>query len=146
MALVVAEIGEGTLVKLEARGHVWNADEPPEARGTDQGPNPYELLLSSLGACTLLTLRMYAHHKKLTLRSVRAEYEHTREYARDCRECEEDDGAKLDVIRAKVTIRGEFDEATRERLTQIVSRCPVHRTLEGGPKMFEEVEFEAPPS
>jgi putative redox protein len=142
MALVVAEIGEGTLVRLEARGHVWNADEPPEARGTDQGPNPYELLLSSLGACTVLTLRMYALHKKLPLQSVRAEYEHTREYARDCRECEEDGDAKLDVIRAKVTIRGELDDATRERLTQIVSRCPVHRTLEGGPKMFEEVEFE----
>jgi putative redox protein len=144
MASVVVEIGEGTLVRLEARGHVWNADEPPEARGTDQGPNPYELLLGALGACTVLTLRLYAHRKDLPLKSVRAEYEHTREYARDCRECEDDGDTKLDVIRAHVTMRGDFDAPTRERLTQIVSRCPVHRTLEGGPRMFETVEFEAP--
>ena len=141
MAKVVAEIGEGTLVRLEARSHVWAADEPPEVRGTDQGPNPYELLLGSLGSCTVLTLRFYAHHKKLPLQSVRAEYEFTREYGRDCRECAEDDGARLDIIRAHVTIRGSFDDKTKTRLTEIVGRCPVHRTLDGGPKMFETVEF-----
>ena len=139
---VVAEIGEGTLVRLGARGHVWNADEPAEARGTDQGPNPYELLLGALGACTTLTLRLYTHHKGWPLRSVRAEYEFTREYGRDCRECEADPDARLDVIRALVTIRGTFDEAQKARLAEIVSRCPVHRTLEGGPKMFETVSFE----
>ena len=138
---VVAELGDGTLVRLQSRDHVWSADEPIEARGTDQGPNPYEHLLGALGACTTLTLRFYAHHKGWPLDSVRAEYEFTREYGRDCRECEEEDGAKLDVIRAAVTIRGEFDDEQKARLTQIVSRCPVHRTLAGGPKMFETVEF-----
>lgn len=144
MTRVVAEIGEGTLVRLRAREHVWNADEPPEARGTDQGPNPYELLLGALGACTLLTLRLHAHHKKIALQSVRAEYELSREYGRDCRECEDDGDAKLDVIRAYVTLRGDFDDATRARLEQIVSRCPVHRTLEAAPRMFETVAFEGP--
>jgi putative redox protein len=142
VAKVTAEIGQGTLVRLESRGHVWNADEPTEARGTDQGPNPYELLLSALGACTVLTLRMYAEHKKIALESVRAEYEFAREYGRDCRECDADDDARLDVIRATVTLRGTFDEPTRKRLAEIVSRCPVHRTLDGGPKMFETVRFE----
>jgi len=139
---VRAEIGEGTIVRLQARGHDWNADEPVEARGTDQGPNPYELLLGSLGACTVLTLRFYAHHKKWPLQSVTVEYEFTREYARDCAECEESDDARLDVIRANVTIRGTFDDAQKERLTEVVSRCPVHRTLNGGPTMLETVEFE----
>jgi putative redox protein len=142
MAKVVAEIGDGTLVRLQAREHVWPADEPPEARGTDEGPNPYELLLGSLGACTVLTLRFYAHHKELPLRSVRAEYAFSREYARDCRECEEDSDARLDVIRAQITIRGTFDAKTKARLTEIVTRCPVYRTLAGGPRMFETVDFE----
>ncbi len=85
---------------------------------------------------------MYSHHKGWPLASVRAEYEFSREYARDCRECDEDGDARLDVIRAHVTIRGRFDQAQRGRLTEIVSRCPVHRTLAGGPKMFETVTFE----
>jgi putative redox protein len=140
---VIAEIDEGTLVRLQARQHVWSADEPVESRGTDQGPNPYELLLGSLGACTTLTLRLYAHHKGWSLHSVRAEYEFTREYGRDCRECDADPDARLDVIRARVTIRGTFDDAQKARLAEIVSRCPVHRTLEGGPKMFEAVAFES---
>jgi len=139
---VVAELGEGTIVRLQARKHVWNADEPVEKRGTDEGPNPYELLLGALGACTALTLRFYTHHKGWDLRSVRAEYDFSREYARDCRECDEDPDARLEVIRARVTLRGRFDEAQRERLRELVARCPVHRTLTGGPKMFETVEFE----
>ena len=141
MTKVRAELGEGTVVRLAARSHEWKGDEPFEAKGTDQGPNPYELLLSSLGACTALTLRMYTRHKEWPLESVHIEYEFTREYAKDCEECEENDDSRLDVIRAKVLIRGPFDEAQRDRLRQIVQRCPVHRTLEGGPKMFETVEF-----
>jgi putative redox protein len=126
---------------LRARGHEWTADEPVEAQGGDEGPNPYELLLGSLGACTALTLRLYARHKRLDLRSVHVEYHFSREHAQDCEECGEEGDARLDVIRAKVVIRGAFDEAQRKRLTEIVSRCPVHRTLEGGPRMFETVEF-----
>jgi putative redox protein len=139
---VTIEIGDGTLTRLQARDHVWAADEPAELRGTDQGPNPYELLLGSLGACTALTLRMYSHRKEWPLRSVRLTYEFSREYARDCRECEEEGDARLDVIRARILIRGTFDDEQKARLTDIAGRCPVHRTLEGGPKMFETVEFE----
>ncbi|MCA9752498.1 MAG: OsmC family protein [Gemmatimonadetes bacterium] len=142
MSKVTVELGEGTMTRLEARSHVWVADEPAEARGTDQGPNPYELLLGSLGACTVLTLRFYAHRKGWPLESVRAEYDFSREYARDCRECQEDGDARLDVIRSRIVIRGRFDDAQRARLTEIAGRCPVHRTLDGGPQMFETVEFE----
>ena len=142
MAKVKVEIGEGTLTRIQAREHVWAGDEPAELRGTDQGPNPYEMLLGSLGACTALTLRMYAEHKKWPLQSVKLEYEFTREYARDCAECEEDDNARLDVIRSNIVIRGDFDDAQKKRLTEVASRCPVHRTLEGGPKLFETVTFD----
>lgn len=142
MAKVKVEIGEGTITRIQAREHVWVGDEPAEVRGTDQGPNPYEMLLGSLGACTALTLRMYAEHKKWPLESVALEYEFSREYARDCAECEEDDTARLDVIRSNIRIRGDFDAAQRKRLTEVASRCPVHRTLEGGPKMFETVTFD----
>jgi putative redox protein len=85
---------------------------------------------------------MYAHHKKWPLKSVRLEYEFSREYGRDCRECEAADDARLEVIRAKVLIRGDFDDEQKKRLTEITGRCPVHRTLDGGPRMFEDVEFE----
>ncbi|GJM45389.1 MAG: hypothetical protein DHS20C21_22310 [Gemmatimonadota bacterium] len=139
---VQVELGEGTIVRLRARGHDWNADEPVEARGTDQGPNPYELLLGALGSCTALTLRFYAHHKQWPLDSVQVDYDFAREYAKDCAECEEDGSARLDVIRANVIIRGRFDDAQKARLTEVVARCPVHRTLTGGPKMFETVTFE----
>lgn len=142
MAKVKVEIGEGTMTRIQARDHVWVGDEPAEVRGTDQGPNPYEMLLGSLGACTALTLRMYAEHKKWPLESVKLEYEFSREYARDCAECDEDDSARLDVIRSNILIRGDFDAAQKKRLTEVAGRCPVHRTLEGGPKMFEAVTFE----
>jgi uncharacterized OsmC-like protein len=101
---VRVDLGDGTIVRLRARNHVWNADEPIAQRGTDQGPNPYELLLGSLGACTALTLRLYAHHKQIALKTIRLEYEFTREYGRDCRECETDDDAKLDVIRCRAVV------------------------------------------
>ena len=138
---VTVELGEGTDVQLSAGAHSWRADEPETSGGSDTGPNPYELLLGALGSCTALTLRMYARHKQMPVQSVSIGYRFTRELAKDCPECEEDDDTKLDVIRAQVTIRGDLDEAQQERLRQIVSRCPVHRTLEGGPRMFETVTF-----
>ena len=90
MSKVRAELGEGTIVLLKARDHVWNSDEPVEVRGTDQGPTPYELLLGALGACTTLTLRMYADRKGWPLEWVKVDYEFTREHARDCEECASD--------------------------------------------------------
>jgi putative redox protein len=145
MPQVRAELGQGTLVLLTARNHTWNADEPVEARGTDEGPTPYELLLGALGACTTLTLRLYAERKGWPLEAVKVDYEFTREHGRDCDECEADDDARLEVIRAKVLIRGNLNDEQRERLREIVTRCPVHRTLETGPELFETVEFESAP-
>jgi putative redox protein len=141
MPKVTVALVEGTRAEISSRGHEWVADEPEKVGGTDKAPNPYEMLLASLGACTAITLSLYAKHKKIDLESVEIEYEFKREHAEDCKECEEDDKGLLDVVRSKATIFGDFDEPTRQRLAQIVSRCPVHKTLDKGIKMFDTVEF-----
>ncbi len=142
MATIHASLGEGTEVTITARGHTWKADEPLDAGGTDRGPSPYELLLGALGACTTLTLRLYARHKGIDLQGVEVEYDFDRIHAEDCKECGDDAKGLVEVIRARVRFRGSFDEAQRERLSQIVSRCPVHKTLAAGVHMFEKVAFE----
>lgn len=131
----------GTAVRLSTGAHTWTGDEIAEQGGTDTGPNPYEQLMGALGTCTAITLRMYANHKQIALNAVDITCTFSRELASDCPECEENDDTKLDVIRSKITLRGTFDDAQKERLTQVAGRCPVHKTLQGGPRMFEAVTF-----
>lgn len=122
---------------VESDSHVWIADEPVEAGGQDLGPDPYEHLLAGLGACTSMTLRMYANHKKLALEDVQVVLNHQRSHADDCEDC---DGDKkfVDVIRRKITLKGELSPAERKRLMEIADRCPVHLTLENAPKIVTE--------
>jgi uncharacterized OsmC-like protein len=141
MARITAELVSGTLVTLSSGQHTWRADEPPEAGGDDLGPTPYEMLVGSLAACTLITLALYCRHKRIPLKSVSATYEHGRVHAEDCRSCEEPRAGKIDQITSRVRIAGEFDDAQRKRLTQIVNRCPVHKTLSSPIDMIDEVEF-----
>jgi putative redox protein len=141
MAWITAELVSGTLVTLSNGRHTWLADEPPEAGGDDMGPTPYEMLVGSLAACTLITLALYCRHKRIPLKSVSATYEHGRVHAEDCRSCEEPREGRIDQITSRVRIGGTFDEAQRTRLTQIVSRCPVHKTLSYPIDMIDEVEF-----
>ncbi|CAN5907882.1 hypothetical protein BH11PSE3_BH11PSE3_17000 [soil metagenome] len=107
---------------------VLAADEPVSGGGTDTGPSPYEYLLSALGACTAMTLRMYARHKQWPLRKVTVRLKHDRIHATDCAECETKEG-KLDWIDRDIEIEGPLDEAQRQRLLEIADRCPIHRTL-----------------
>jgi putative redox protein len=127
-------MGEGTRVLADARGHQWVADEPKEEGGTDDGPTPKEMLLGALGACTAITLRIYAKHKEIPLESVEVSYELIHGEGRS---------RPAESIRARVRIDGDFDEGQRRRLTQIVGRCPVHRMLEHGVPMDDSVEFAA---
>jgi putative redox protein len=106
------------------------ADEPEPAGGDNLGPDPYELLLAALGACTSMTIRMYANHKQWPLEDVGVELDHRREHAEDCEGCE-GNGAKLEVIRRRLVLTGKLDDAQRARLVEIADRCPVHRTLTG---------------
>jgi putative redox protein len=141
MSQITAALEHGTEVRLSNGRHSWNADEPVAAGGTDSGPDPYEMLLGSLAACTCLTLAMYCRHKGLPLRSVHATYEFSNVHADDCDDCEETDKGFIQRITSNVRIDGDFDAAQKKRLAQIVERCPVHKTLAAGVKLADSTSF-----
>lgn len=137
MVWISADLRENTRVELTNGRHTWKADEPLEKGGEDTGPSPYELLLGSLAACTLITLQLYARHKGIAIERASARYEHAKQDDLD------DDGRKkvVDVLTSHVEIGGDFSEAQRERLAQIVSRCPVHKTISNGARVVDRVQF-----
>src|SRR5580693_5693720 len=108
--------------------HRLLADEPVAAGGEDSGPGPYDYLLAGLGACTSMTMRMYADRKSLPLERVTVTLKHSKIYAQDCAECETRDGM-LDQIDRIIAMEGTLDTDQRKRLMEIADKCPVHRTL-----------------
>ena len=141
MATITANLNSGTVVKISNGRHEWTADEPVAAGGTDTGPDPYELLLGSLAACTCATIALYCQHKGLTLKSISASYEFARIHADDCANCDDDASGMIDHITSNVHIDGDFDAAQEKRLAQIVSRCPVHKTLANGVQFEDNATF-----
>ena len=127
--VVVRETGAGRFQQEVISGaHRLVADEPANAGGLDSGPGPYELLLAALGACTMMTLRLYADRKQWPLQHAQISLRHKRIYATDCAECETKAGM-IDQIECVVTLEGELSTEQRERLMEIAEKCPVHRTL-----------------
>jgi putative redox protein len=127
--VTVEETREGKFTqRIVAGGHLLHADEPTAAGGLASGPSPYDLLLAGLGACTSMTLRMYAGLKGLPLERVRVELTHAKIHAADCAECETKEG-KIDRIERVIHLDGPLDEAQRAKLLEIANKCPVHRTL-----------------
>lgn len=114
--------------EITAGRHRLQADEPESLGGADTGPGPYELLLAALGACTAMTLRMYADQKKWPLERVRVDLKHDKIHAADCAECETREG-RVDRIERVLQIEGALDATQRARLVEIADKCPVHRTL-----------------
>jgi len=108
--------------------HVLQADEPSDSGGNDLGPNPYELLLAALGACTGMTVRMYAERKQWPLQGVEVELSHARAHAEDCAECDTKVGM-VDRIDLVISFTGNLSEDQKTRLLEIAGKCPVHRTL-----------------
>ena len=135
------EPGQEFSVELQSGSHTWHADEPADLGGSDTGPNPYEILLSAVAACTCITLSMYCQRKGWKLHSVSARYEHDRIHARDCDDCEADAAGLVDRVRSQIFIEGEFDNEQRARLEEAARRCPVHKIMERGVSFTTEAVF-----
>jgi len=128
MTQVIAKINLTKYKTIIVTGnHELIADEPVPI-GQDLGPNPYDFLLTALGACVTMTLRMYADRKGWDLEEVQVHLEQSRVYAKDCEECESEDGY-VHIIEKKLKFIGELTEEQIQRLLEISDKCPVHKTL-----------------
>jgi uncharacterized OsmC-like protein/alpha-beta hydrolase superfamily lysophospholipase len=130
--VIVRETGQGRFQQeIKAGAHRFLADEPLDAGGAGSGPNPYDFLLAALGACTAMTLRLYAERKALRLDRVAVRLRHAKVHAADCETCERKE-AKVDRIERVIVLEGELDAQERARLIEIADKCPIHRTLRAG--------------
>ena len=129
-SVVVSGPAAGFRTDVEVAGHHLVVDEPIAVGGADAGPTPYEMLLAGLGACTVMTLRIYADRRKWPLERARVTLQHRKVHAQDCVDCDKRD-AKMDVIDRIVFLEGQLDEEQRAKLIEIAERCPVHQTLKG---------------
>jgi putative redox protein len=143
VASVVVEGGPDLRHEIRVRDKTVVADEPRDVGGTDEGPTPYELLLGALGACTSMTIILYAKRKGWDVRGVTVELEHDRVHVRDCADCEADAGGFLDRIRAQITVDGPLHEAERVRLEEIARRCPVRKSLSDKIRVEDELRLAA---
>jgi putative redox protein len=127
--VLVRETGAGQFQQeITVGAHRFFADEPRDVGGLDSGPGPYDLVLAALGACTAMTLRLYAERKTLPLEQVTVHLTHAKIHAADCEACETKEGM-LDRIERAITLAGRLDHEQRARLLEIADKCPVHRTL-----------------
>ncbi len=129
--IIHVHLGEGHYkTTLTAGRHELLADEPESAGGKDEGPDPYDYLLMSLGSCTAITLRMYADRKKWPVEDIYVELRHFKDHADDCEECDEK-SAKIDKIEKELIISGDLDQEQLDKLLEISEKCPVNKTLKG---------------
>lgn len=119
---------------VEVRTHVDTLDEPVDVGGTDAGPTPYEALLGALGACTVMTLRMYADRKGWPLDGAQVRLRTARSHEEDCEVCETEEVGPHQVER-QIELEGSLTEEQRRRLLLVADRCPVKQTLERGIKV-----------
>ena len=125
---ITAQSSTNVQVRINAGRHELVADEPIGV-GDDAGPDPYSLLLSSLAACTIMTVKMYAKRKNWPLEDVELSLSTHKVHAKDCEDCESDPNARVDVIERQISFIGDLTQDQIDRLSDIASKCPVHRTL-----------------
>ena len=125
---ITAKSSTNFQVRIKAGRHEFIADEPLGI-GDDAGPDPYSLLLGSLAACTIMTVQMYARRKNWPLEDVELSLSTRKVHAKDCEDCESDPNARVDIIDRQISFKGDLTPDQIDRLTNIASKCPVHRTL-----------------
>jgi putative redox protein len=125
---VVVRSRTGLSASVEVGQHRLVVDEPIDVGGGDEGPNPYDLLLAALGACTVITVQLYAQRKSWPLEGVEVHLSHERVYAQDCAECETHEGFVARITKS-LALHGPLDADQRQRLADIAKRCPVQQTL-----------------
>jgi uncharacterized OsmC-like protein/esterase/lipase len=130
--VLVAELDHKFQQEIFTDNHSWFADEPTKMGGQNSGPDPYEHLLAALGACTAMTIRMYANLKKLPLEHVEVSLSHERNYLEDASKADATD-SKIEALIRKVQLIGPLSDAEKTRLLEIADRCPVHKTLHNNP-------------
>jgi len=132
---------DGFRTDIQAGSHSLIADEPTDVGGTDLGPGPYDFLAAALASCTTMTLRMYANHKKLALRSATVTVNHGRVHAKDCIDCDQADGW-IHEFQRELVLDGELSDEQRQRMLEIADRCPVHKTLHNEIKILSTLRRE----
>ena len=138
---VVTQTGSGFTTEVMVQQHNLIADEPESVGGRNLGPTPYDLVAAGLGACTGMTLRMYADRKEWPLEAVRVRLRHEKVYDADCEHCE-DPQQKIDQMERVIELQGDLDEKQREKLVEIANKCPVHKTLESGMRVVTRYDGE----
>jgi len=146
LAQVVVTSGSKLRQTVQTGEHRFEVDEPAGVGGDEAGPSPYELLLAALGACTSMTLQIYARRKGWPLEKVEVRLSHNRIHARDCEECEQKDGY-LDHVEKEITVAGPLTAEQMNRLGEIAEMCPVNRTLHQTVHTVQTIRLmgEAPP-
>lgn len=131
--VIVRENGHGPYQQdVRVGRHQFVADEPVTIGGSDAGPAPYDLLMAALGACTSMTLRMYAERRNLPLRQVTVEVSHEKISV-------EGQAAKVDRFARRIAVEGDLTDEQRQKLLEIANKCPVHRTLSGSARIDTEL-------
>jgi putative redox protein len=144
---LVRETGQGKFQSVVVSGrHRLLADEPVSVGGADTGPSPYDFLAIALGACTAMTLRIYAQHKKIALGRVSVDVRHGKvaaQHCEDCGEVAEGRSGKIDRFERVVSVEGPVDAELAEKLAEIAGKCPVHRTLEASSAVVTKIDLTA---
>jgi uncharacterized OsmC-like protein len=140
-SVVVTGPAKGFRTEVTVGSHHLTVDEPFPVNGTDSGPSPYEFLLAGLGACTAMTLRVYADRRKWPLERADVRLRHRKVHAQDCVDCETKP-VRMDVVDLALTLHGALTEEQRTKLLEIANRCPVHQTL--GSKIEVNSTLESP--
>lgn len=135
---ITARSLENYQVEITNGRHTFVSDEPVSVGGDDAGPSPYDLLLSSLASCTIITLHMYAERKEWPLESVHLTLDYEKVRARECDDCESEGNANVDIVTVQITFQGDLTSEQLARLKEIAQRCPVHRTLTSETKIRME--------